>query len=195
MGRSPWFTPRDLPCIPSPYTSRAPSPLFSCPPSVMGSQEPVATMWRAGRPGLDFALNPEARRRARPNRVRLPTDCMFAVGCSPPHLTVAQLPSATGNGHLPEGDFHPSNRACSQAHGFRVKPGMTAPGVSGIISGMAYRVGASAQDARQKAHGLISHLVYPAISHDPWHPDSLLHLAPCTFALSHRRISRLRSPS
>ena len=30
-----------------------------------------------------------------PNRVRYPTDWSFASGCSPPHLTVTQLPSAT----------------------------------------------------------------------------------------------------
>ena len=70
-------------------------------------------------PGLDFALNPQARRYARPNRVRHnPTDCMFASGCSPPRLTATQLPLTTGNGHLPDGDFHPTDRACSQAHGF-----------------------------------------------------------------------------
>ncbi len=68
--------------------------------------------------GLDFALNPQARRYARPNRVRYPTDCRFASGCSPPRLTATQLPLATGNGHLPEGDSHPADRACSQAHGF-----------------------------------------------------------------------------
>jgi len=72
--------------------------------------------------GLDFTLNPQARRYARPNRVRQPTDCMFASGCSPPRLTTRQLPSATGIGHLPEGDFHPSDCACSQAHGFRLSP-------------------------------------------------------------------------
>jgi hypothetical protein len=74
-------------------------------------------------PGLDFTLNPQARRYARPNRVRHnPTDCMFASGCSPPRLTATQLPLATGSGHLPRGDFHPSDRACSQAHGFRRPP-------------------------------------------------------------------------
>ena len=73
-------------------------------------------------PGLDFALSPQARRYARPNHVRYPTGCMFASGCSPPRLTATQLPSATGSGHLPEGDFHPSDRACSQAHGFRLPP-------------------------------------------------------------------------
>jgi hypothetical protein len=46
-------------------------------------------------PGLDFALRLQAHRYARPNRVRHPTDCMFASGCSPPHLAAAQLPLAT----------------------------------------------------------------------------------------------------
>jgi len=76
-------------------------------------------------PGLDFALSPQARRYVRPNRVRHPTGCMFASGCSPPRLTAAQLPSTTGLGHRPKGDFHPLNRACSQAHGCRIKSGMT----------------------------------------------------------------------
>jgi hypothetical protein len=73
-------------------------------------------------PGLDFTLNPQARRYARPNRVRHPTDCMLASGCSPPRLAATQLPLATGSGHFPGGDFHPSDRACSQAHGFRLSP-------------------------------------------------------------------------
>ena len=69
-------------------------------------------------PSLDFALYPQARRYARPNRVRHPTGCMFASGCSPPRLTATQLPSATGVEHPPREDFHLSDRACSQAHGF-----------------------------------------------------------------------------
>ena len=73
-------------------------------------------------PGLGFALNPEARRHARPNRVRHPTDCIFASGCSPPRLAATQLPLATGSGHLPDRDFHPTGRACFQAHGFRPSP-------------------------------------------------------------------------
>jgi len=63
-------------------------------------------------PGLDFAIYPQARRNVRLNRVRHPTDCEFASGCSPPRLMATQLPSATGSRHLPEGDFHPSDRAC-----------------------------------------------------------------------------------
>ncbi len=72
--------------------------------------------------GLDFTMNEVARRYTRPNRVRHPTDCMFASGCSPPHLTVTQLPLATGNGHSPEEDFHLPDRTCSQAHSFRRRP-------------------------------------------------------------------------
>jgi hypothetical protein len=46
-------------------------------------------------PGLDFAFGLQAHRHARPNRVRHPTDCRFASGCSPPRLAEAQLPLAT----------------------------------------------------------------------------------------------------
>jgi hypothetical protein len=49
----------------------------------------------------------EARRTTRPNRVRYPTDCMFASGCSPPRLTATQLPSATEIGHNLGGGLSP----------------------------------------------------------------------------------------
>ncbi len=59
-------------------------------------------------PGLGFALHPEARRYPRPNRVRYPTDCLFASGCSPPRLRAAQLPLATRERASPgEGTFTP----------------------------------------------------------------------------------------
>ena len=84
----------------------------------------IANLGHAFDPGLDFALNPQAHQDVRPNRVRnAATDYVFASGCSPPHLAVTQLPSDTGNGHFSEEDFHLSNRACSQAHGFRLKAG------------------------------------------------------------------------
>lgn len=95
----------------------------------MGFQDPVASVRRvvvygvftnlrqAFDPGLDFALNPQARHYVRPKRVRFTTDCMFASGCFPPHLTVTQLPSATGSEHPPGEDFHLLNRTCFQAHG------------------------------------------------------------------------------
>jgi hypothetical protein len=48
----------------------------------------------------DFALGPRARRTKTPKRVRYPTGCSFASGCSPPRLPrsrsrTTQLPSAT----------------------------------------------------------------------------------------------------
>jgi hypothetical protein len=69
-----------------------------------------ALMGSPGGSGLDFAMNELARRSARPKRVRHPTDCLFASGCSPPRLTTTQSPSATGSGHLPEGTFTPKAR-------------------------------------------------------------------------------------
>ena len=82
----------------------------------------LANLWQTScfRPcsGLDFAINEQARRSVRPNRVRHPTDCKFAAGCSPPRLTATQLPLATGSGHLPREDLHLSDRACFQAHSF-----------------------------------------------------------------------------
>lgn len=129
--RSPCFTSHDLPCIPSPNTWRALSSLLCCPPSVTGF--PISTYRLSG---LDFTLNPQARRYARPNRVPHRTDCMFASGCSPPHLAVTQLPSATGTGHLPGGDLHPSDRACSQAHGFRPEACRNDEGAASIAIGL-----------------------------------------------------------
>ena len=41
-SRSPWFTWRNLPCIPSPTTPRALSSLFCCPPSVTGPRNLVS---------------------------------------------------------------------------------------------------------------------------------------------------------
>ena len=60
-------------------------------------------------PGLDFALNPQARRSARPNRVRHdPTDCKFVSGCSPPRVAATQLPLTTRERASPgEGTFAP----------------------------------------------------------------------------------------
>ena len=75
-------------------------------------------------PGLGFTLNPQAHRYARPNRVRYPTDCMFASGCSPPHLAVTQLPSATGIGHNPGGGLSPPRS--------RLLPGARTPAFAGV---------------------------------------------------------------
>ena len=87
----------------------------------------LANLWQTScscpRPGLDFTFNEEARRYVRPNRVSHRTDCKFAAGCSPPRLATTQLPLAIGSGHLPREDLHLSDRACSQAHSPRRKPG------------------------------------------------------------------------
>jgi hypothetical protein len=76
-----------------------------------------------GVPGLGFTFSEEARRYVRPKRVRFTTDCWFASGCSPPRLAATQLPLTIGSGHLPREDLHLSDRACSQAHSPRRKPG------------------------------------------------------------------------
>ncbi|VFM97547.1 MAG: hypothetical protein BECKG1743D_GA0114223_102421 [Candidatus Kentron sp. G] len=65
-------------------------------------------------------MRSEARHYIPPNRVRYPTDCLFASGCSPPHLTVTQLPSASESWHTPVGDFHPADESPSRAHDRRV---------------------------------------------------------------------------
>ena len=43
----------------------------------------------------DFAMNEKARRSSPPNRVRHPTDRLFASGCSPRRFGPTQLPSAS----------------------------------------------------------------------------------------------------
>ena len=53
-----------------------------------------------------FATNEEARRAMTPNRDRHPAGCSFASSCSPPHLSVTQLPSATCDTTPHRMDFH-----------------------------------------------------------------------------------------
>ena len=50
-------------------------------------------------------MEPQTRRLALPNRIRYPADCPFASSCSPPHLTMTQLLSATALWHTPTGTF------------------------------------------------------------------------------------------
>jgi hypothetical protein len=93
-------------------------PVIACPLPAQPDKLPGLCL------GLNFALNPQARRYARPNRVRHdPTDCRFVSGCSPPRVAATQLPLTTRERASPGGgDFHPSDRACSQARGFRLSP-------------------------------------------------------------------------
>jgi len=95
--RSPWLhsSRPSMHSVTKPW--RTLSSLLRRPPSVTGSLLSF--------PGLDFTLNPQARRYARPNRVRPPTDCMFASGCFPPRPTATQFPSAIRSGHLLREDF------------------------------------------------------------------------------------------
>src|SRR3990172_100534 len=74
--------------------------------------------------GSGFALYEEAHRTSWPNRVRYPTDCMFASGCSPPRFTVTQLPSATEIGHNLGGGLSPPKS--------RLLPGALIPAKAGI---------------------------------------------------------------
>ena len=64
----------------------------------------------------DFAMNEQARHSSPPNRVRSPTDQLFASGCSPPRLAATQLPSATRGQTLLGEEFHLADTTTSQAH-------------------------------------------------------------------------------
>jgi len=50
-------------------------------------------------------MEPQTRRLAQPNRIRYPTDCLFASSCSPLHFTMTELLSATALWHTPTGTF------------------------------------------------------------------------------------------
>ena len=50
-----------------------------------------------------FAVIQQARHGVTPKRVRPPADWQFASGCSPPHLTATQLPSASKPRHTSTG--------------------------------------------------------------------------------------------
>src|SRR6202035_287390 len=65
----------------------------------------------------------QARRNTPPNRVRHPAGCLFASGCSPPHLTETQLPSATCVVTPHDVDSHHADRATSQTHSCPAKAG------------------------------------------------------------------------
>jgi hypothetical protein len=71
--------------------SRHPVPNHAMQPS---GHVPITSCRRSAvTPG--FAMNEQARHCTPPNRVRPPTGCRFASGCSPPRLAATQLPSAT----------------------------------------------------------------------------------------------------
>jgi hypothetical protein len=65
---------------------------------------------------LGFALSGQARHGTPPNRVRYPTGCSFASGCSPPRLAATQLPSASYDVTSYGMDFHHTDNALSRTH-------------------------------------------------------------------------------
>ena len=60
-------------------------------------------------------MEPQTRRLAQPNRIRYPTDCLFASSCSPLHFTMTELLSATALWHTPTGT-HPVDKLPLWAH-------------------------------------------------------------------------------
>ena len=62
-----------------------------------------------------------------PNRIRHPTGCSFASGCSPPRLTTTQLPSATYVVTPHDTDFHHADKASSRPHSSPRKRGSSTP--------------------------------------------------------------------
>ena len=104
-----------LPGIPSPTTSCARTSLCQSPQRV---RLPC---------GPGFATNEQARRNTPPNRVRHPTGCSFASGCSPPRLAATQLPSASCDVTSHGMDFHHADNADSRTHSW---PGSSRPPTS-----------------------------------------------------------------
>ena len=70
-------------------------------------------------------MSEQARRATPPNRDRHPAGCSFASGCSPPHLMVTQLPSASCATTSHRMDFHPPDKATSQTHPPRQSRGVS----------------------------------------------------------------------
>ncbi len=109
--RSPWFTPHDLPRIPSPTTQRALSSLYRCPSSAtdahvqhsMGQASPCMRRLAAPQGRIVFVI--------------LRTACSPPVALHPAsqRRSYLRLPRS---GIISEEDFHLLNRACSQAHSF-----------------------------------------------------------------------------
>src|SRR5690625_551881 len=65
-------------------------------------------------------MQSRARQDTPPNRVRSPTGCPFAAGCSPPRLAATQLPLATCAVTSHDKDFHLADKASSRTHDCRV---------------------------------------------------------------------------
>src|SRR5690625_5298475 len=102
-----------------------PSPTTPCPPVVAFT----VTSARPVRPsGPGFAMQSRARQDTPPNRVRSPTGCPFAAGCSPPRLATTQLPLATCAVTSHDKDLHLADKASSRTHDCPGRPGCLRPG-------------------------------------------------------------------
>ena len=88
-GRSPRFTSRNLPTIPSPTTGRVSRIAFS---RSIGARDRPRPMPRR----LGFAICQEARRQRAAESSLFPTDWSFTFHCSPPRLAATQLCSVSG---------------------------------------------------------------------------------------------------
>jgi hypothetical protein len=108
----------------APRTTRQASPFhplafWTCNPQPRRAPErhvPITSCVRSVPFGPGFAKHEEARRYVPPNRVRYPTGCSFASGCSPPRLTATQLPSATCVVISHDTDFHLADQTNSRTH-------------------------------------------------------------------------------
>ena len=115
-GRSPWFTPHDLPCIPSPNTRRALPSLLRCPPSVTDSRS-------LPRSGLRLESAGSSLRTAESCSLSYGLHVRLRLLPTPPHgdaVTFGYRERAS-----PGGGLSPPDRACSQAHGIPAFAGMT----------------------------------------------------------------------
>jgi hypothetical protein len=151
--RSPWFTLHDLPCIPSPTTSRALSSLSRCPPSVTDFRNlvsdrlllcPVGVSQTSGRPRVftpvfrsGLRTSPEgSSQRAAESCSSLSYGLHVRLRLlSTPRCGDAVTFDYPGAGISRGGDFRPSDRACSQARGF--------PLAQRFLSGNLFDIGAS----------------------------------------------------
>ncbi len=92
-------SPHRSPCFTCTAFQTIPSPTTLCRPVVALARYPSArqvSRLHTVSAGQGFALNSQARRDTRPNRVRHPTDWSFTSCCCPPRLTATQLRSVTG---------------------------------------------------------------------------------------------------
>src|SRR5947209_3061860 len=124
------------PTIPSPTTCRRPGGFGLVLPPGLPREVYASHPLSRDLGVLGFALNSQARRNDRPNRVcQTATDWRFSSGCSPPRLAAAQLRSDTGFRPNLGGDFHPTDSLHLQAHESRLPPESASRLKPGLLPG------------------------------------------------------------